>query len=481
MELLAIIIALSIATISSLVLKRRVLIEAVTITASSVALVSSILIALKVSSDGVYKLSSFFTVDALSAIVMIVIGFIGFAATIYSLQYLRQETSKEIIGFTRVKQYFVLLNLFLMAMFLAISASSPIFAWIAIEATTLSTAFLISFYNKPSTIEAAWKYLIINSIGLLFGFFGTILYFTAFESTSEIGLVTWQLLSSNAIYLDPLLAKVAFIFVLIGYGTKVGLVPMHTWKPDTYSKAPAPLGALLSGALLPVAFVMILKFKDITDSVVGADFTQQLLIVFGALSVAVAALILFNAQNYKRLLAYSSIEHAGIMALGFAFGGIAIYAAVLHLIYHSCIKASLFFASGNIMLTYNSAKIYNVRGALSVIPITSAIFILGALAITGTPPFGMFFTKMYILTAGMEHYPVITVIVLFFMAIVFIGFLKHLTAMFFGKTPEGIHARGLSMWLMIPPFFFLIIMIILSFYIPPFLSDLINDVVSQYK
>src|ERR1019366_5500728 len=215
-------------------------------------------------------------------------------------------TEKNIIGVSgvshirsRVREYFILLNLFMAMMFLAITVSSPIFTWIFIEATTLSTAFLISFYNKPSAIEAAWKYLIINSIGILLAFFGTLLYFTSFGFLGENGFVGWQSLAANAVHLDPIIAKIAFVFVLIGYGTKVGLAPMHTWKPDAYSKAPNPIGALLSGALLPVAFMVILKFKRITDSVVGPLFSQHLLIVFGILSIAVAALIMFNAKNYK--------------------------------------------------------------------------------------------------------------------------------------------------------------------------------------
>src|ERR1035437_4712497 len=173
---------------------------------------------------------------------ILIVSFIGFFTIIYSIQYLRKETTKNIIGFTRVKQYFILLNLFLVAMFLSISASNPIFAWISIEATTLSTAFLVSFYNKPSSVEAAWKYLIINSVGLLLGFFGTLLYFTEIHGVG--GAISWHLLLENSSNLNPLIAKIAFIFVLIGYGTKVGFVPMHTWKPDAYSKAPAPLGAL---------------------------------------------------------------------------------------------------------------------------------------------------------------------------------------------------------------------------------------------
>jgi len=480
MEILFIITTLIIVALLNVFIKRRLVIEFFSIIASSLALFESIVVALKVSVSGVYSPFVFFSVDSLGAIVMLIIACIGFATTIYSIRYLQQETAKGIIGFTRVRQYFVLLNIFLAAMFLAVTASNPVFAWISIEATTLSTAFLISFYNKPSAIEAAWKYLIINSIGLLLGFFGTLLYFTSMSSLGENGFVSWQSLMANAAHLDPLIAKIAFIFVLIGYGTKVGLAPMHTWKPDAYSKAPNPIGALLSGALLPVAFIVILKFKNVTDAAIGPQFSQNLLIIFGILSIAVAALIMFNVRNYKRLLAYSSIENAGVMALGFGFGGLGISAAILHLIYHSLVKGIMFFSSGNLLLKYNSAKIKNIKGALGIVPFTSILFIAGFLIVTGVPPFGIFLTKMQILSVGIQVNPIITIIALFFMTLIFIGFLKHIISMFFSQKPEDIEVGEGNIWLIIPPLILLVTIIILSFYIPPFLSRLINDVVSHY-
>jgi len=480
MEILFIITTLIIVALLNVLIKRRSVIELFSIIASSVVLFESIVVALKVSVSGVYSPFVFFSVDSLGAIVMLIIACIGFATTIYSIRYLQQETAKGIIGFTRVRQYFVLLNIFLAAMFLAVTASNPVFAWISIEATTLSTAFLISFYNKPSAIEAAWKYLIINSIGLLLGFFGTLLYFTSMSSLGENGFVSWQSLMANAAHLDPLIAKIAFIFVLIGYGTKVGLAPMHTWKPDAYSKAPNPIGALLSGALLPVAFIVILKFKNVTDAAIGPQFSQNLLIIFGILSIAVAALIMFNVRNYKRLLAYSSIENAGVMALGFGFGGLGISAAILHLIYHSLVKGIMFFSSGNLLLKYNSAKIKNIKGALGIVPFTSILFIAGFLIVTGVPPFGIFLTKMQILSVGIQVNPIITIIALFFMTLIFIGFLKHIISMFFSQKPEDIEVGEGNIWLIIPPLILLVTIIILSFYIPPFLSILINDTVSHY-
>lgn len=480
MEILFIITTLIIVALLNVLIKRRSVIELFSIIASSVVLFESIVVALKVSVSGVYSPFVFFSVDSLGAIVMLIIACIGFATTIYSIRYLRQETAKGIIGFTRVRQYFVLLNIFLAAMFLAVTASNPVFAWISIEATTLSTAFLISFYNKPSAMEAAWKYLIINSIGLLLGFFGTLLYFTSMGALGGDGFVSWQSLIANAAHLDPLIAKIAFIFVLIGYGTKVGLAPMHTWLPDAHSKAPAPISALLSGVLLNVALVVLLRFKIITDAVVEQNFTQNLLIAFGLLSILIASFINFTQKNYKRLLAYHSIENMGIATLGFGFGSLGAFAAILHVIYHALIKAALFLSAGTIFLKYSSTKIAKVRGMLDAIPVTGILFLTGFFVITGTPPFGMFYTKIAIFSAGMTTHPVISIVALFSAVILFISFFHHATSMFLGEKPADIKTGETSVWLIIPPLILLVIVIILSFYIPPFLSRLINDAVAHY-
>ena len=486
-NLLVIFISFAVAALLCIISRNRKIIEWVSIIASFIALIETVIIAMHVAFKGIYAPFPFVSVGSLEAVIMVIIACVGFTATIYSVEYLRQETAKNIIGSTnvstirsRVKEYFILLNLFMAMMFLAITASSPIFAWIFIEATTLSTAFLISFYNKPSAIEGAWKYLIINSIGILLAFFGTLLFLSSPELLSSNGIANWDSLLANASNLDPLLIKIAFIFIFIGYGTKVGFAPMHTWKPDAYSKAPAPIGALFSGALLPVAFAIMLKFKVITDAVASPSFTQNLFIIFGLLSIVIASTIILVSRNYKRLLAYSSIENAGIMAIGFAFGGFGIFAAMLHMIYHSFIKSALFFLSGNFLLKYHSAKIANVRGAINVIPATAVLFLVSFFMIAGAPPFGIFFTKASILFAGIQSYPFIIAIILLFMAILFIGFLKHFTAMIFGKAPVEIIKEKENIWLLIPPVALLTVTLLLSFYLPPFLHILLNNIAVTY-
>ncbi|MFA6475464.1 MAG: proton-conducting transporter membrane subunit [Patescibacteria group bacterium] len=480
MAILIILVALAGAALITVLATDRRLIEGATLLAAVMALVEAVIVSQTVAALGSYDALTFFSVDSLGALLLLIIACISLATVAYSIPYLRTETAKNIISYKQVQHYYLLLNLFMMAMFLAVSSSSPIFTWISIEATTLATAFLISFYNKPTATEAAWKYLIINSIGLLLGFFGTLLYFTSIEANLTSGFISWQGLAIAATHLDPVIARIAFIFVLVGYGTKVGLAPMHTWLPDAHSKAPVPISALLSGVLLNVALMAVLRFKLITDLVIGPDFTGHLFLLFGGVSILFAALIIFTQKNYKRLLAYSSVENMGIILLGFGLGGLGALAAVFHMMYHAFIKSALFLASGTIFLNYSSTKIANVKGVLTAIPITGGLFLAGFFAITGAPPVGIFLTKLSILAIGIKTYPVSTVLVLLLMAVLFIGFLKHTSAMMFGEKPTQLVATKESVWLILPPLALLVIVLYLGFWLPPFLQILINNVAVQY-
>ncbi len=466
--------------LSALTKKGTKLLGLIAVGASLVELISALVAVSAVAKNGSYHFTSYLALDYLGAIVMLIVAVVGFIASWYSVSYFQIEVSKKIIGFRRVREYFVLLHLFLLAMFFAITTTNPILMWVAIEATTLSTAFLISFYNKPSAMEAAWKYLIINSVGLLLGFFGTLLFMYPAVRLGYPGLISWPVLMSSVSGFDPFVAKIAFIFVVIGYGTKVGLFPMHTWLPDAHSKAPVPLSSLLSGVLLNVAFLAILRFKAIADVAIGAYFSRELLIFFGLLSILVAAFIIFIQKNYKRLLAYSSIEHMGIIALGFGFGGAGAFAAMLHMIYHSLAKSILFLSSGNIFLKYSSTKIANVKGALGALPITGILFIIGFLAITGIPPFGIFLTEFSILSAGILSHPIVTIAALTALALVFIGFLKHTAAMMFGEPGQDINKGEFSKGTIMPIIILISILVAISFFIPATLKFLITAATAIY-
>lgn len=452
--------------------KHARLIEASVFVSAAAGLILAILLIPSVLLSGSVQASSFFSLDPLGAFLALIITLVGFFVGIYSIGYLRAEARKKIIGPRRVRQYFLFLELFLFAMLLAVTTINPVVMWIAIEATTLSTAFLISFYNRPTAIEAAWKYLILNSLGLLLSLLGTLMFLALPEI--KTGTLDWDALKSMAASLNPLAVKIAFIFILVGYGTKVGLVPLHTWKPDAYAKAPTPIAALLAGVLLNVAFFAILRFKSVADIAVGADFSSKLLIFFGIISILLAALMIFAQKNYKRLLAYSGIEHAGLLALGFGFGGLGVFAALLHMLYHALVKALLFFAVGNIFLKYSSTKMKNISGVFRALPLTAPLFFGGFIAIAGLPPFGIFTTKLLLLSSGMEQYPWIVGIVLFALAVVFFGFFQHVTAMFFGSLPEGIERGESDIFTQAMPLLLAALIIVLSWSFPEALRTLIE-------
>lgn len=473
-----------IAILVTLLIKKSIgLLKMTAVLASAAELLVILFISTSTLNTGKYDASQYFSVDAFGNILILVLGIISLLVTWYAGSYLTIEIKNKEITVNKANQFFVMLHLFIFSMYFAISTTSPILTWIFIEATTLSTVFLISFYNTASTIEAAWKYLIINSIGLLIGFFGTLLFLSQIIATKYQGLITWQYLLNNSSLYNPFIVKIAFIFVLLGYGTKVGFVPMHTWLPDAHSKAPAPISSLLSGVLLNVAFLAILRFKAITDASVGAAFTKELLIFFGLLSLITASILIFGQRNYKRLLAYSSIEHMGIIALGFGFGGAGSFGALLHMIYHALTKSSLFLSSGNIFLKYGTTKIANIKNALFILPATTVLFIMGFLAITGIPPFGTFVTEFTILGAGMKNYPIVVIAALVSLALVFAGFFKHVSSMTMGeKSIELKLQSGENSKQTVYPIIILIgILCVLSIFLPTELKKLLTDAVKIYE
>lgn len=474
MLLTIIILTPIIAAMLSLMVKRRVwLLEVYASVAALIECGIAFVLAVKVGESGSYVASHYFSNNALDTLFTVVVTIISLIITWYSIGYLRKEKEKNIIGFRRVRQYFVLLNAFIFAMLLALSTTSPTIMWIAIEVTTLITALLITFYNKPSALEAGWKYLIINSVGLLFAFLGTIIFLAAASGTDG-GFIAWSELMTYAGRLHPVVLKIGFVLVFVGYGTKVGLVPMHTWRPDAYSKAPMPIVALLSGALMNVAFLAIIRFKSITDSVIGVDFSSHVLMFFGLLSIIVAGFTIFAQENYKRLLAWSSVEHAGVIALGFGFGGrIGVFAALLHMLYHSLAKSLLFCSAGNFFLKYGSTKLKEISGSLKSIPLSSVLFLIGFLAATGVPPFGIFRSELYVMLAGIGEHPILIGVMTAGLALTFLGFLKQVSAMLFGNTPQHIEAGEASLWTTIPPVLLLVVFIILGFSLPGFVEKLL--------
>lgn len=464
--------------LSLLARRQRKLLELIAVSSSVVTCIAGLGIVNTVVTSHTYNMLPYFSIGAMGALILGITVITGAVAICHSVGYLREEEKKHMIGFTRIKQYYLLLQLFLICMFVSVITTNPIVMWIAIEATTLSTVFLISFFNRKEDIEAAWKYLIINSVGLLLALLGTILFLSQVDSS--VGFVSWSNFVNLKTYSNPQIIKFAFLFILIGYGTKMGLVPMHTWRPDAYNKAPLPIVALLSGALLNVAFFAILQYKVVTDVSVGGWFSQDLFLLFGTLSIVVTAIIMYTQTNFKRLLAYSSSEHAGIMLLGFGFGGIGVYAGILHMVYHALAKPLLFLLSSSIAVKYSSSEIKKVTGLLQVLPKTSILFVLGFLAITGVPPFGMFFTEWYIILAGSHRYPIIVVVFVLSLLLVFAGMFRPLFGMIFGTPPADIKQGEFGVWTVLPVTILVFVLFVISLYIPDQLQTLLREASSVF-
>ncbi|MEM0448403.1 MAG: hydrogenase 4 subunit F [Methanomassiliicoccales archaeon] len=417
--------------------------------------------------------------DSFGAFVLIITAIMILASSLYSIAYLRHEINGGKVAEGRLRYYYSLLHVFIFTLILVCISDNLGLLWIAIEATTLASAFLVGFYNTEGSLEAAWKYIMVCSVGIALALLGTILLYAASvqrlgEST---GSLNWSTIFSMADQLDPTLVKLSFIFVLIGYGTKVGLAPMHTWLPDAYSQAPIPT-AILSGALSNCALYAILRFHMVTSEVIDPSFSGSLLMIFGLLSLAVASVFIILVRDYRRLLAYSSVEHMGIIALAFGFGGtLGIMGGLLHMLNHSLIKSTLFLGAGQVYLRVKTKLIEEVKGLSGLMPYTSVIWATAFLAIIGCPPFGIFISELTILYAGFqvgEFLPI--AFYLFFLAIIFAAVLHHLSGMVMGAPCDsgckGESGRA-SLALMI---ILLAAALLLGTYMPSQLNDILMDI-----
>jgi hydrogenase-4 component F len=393
-------------------------------------------------------------IDALSSLILFIIGTVGLACSLYMRSYMDEQVARGVIASGRLNLFFFLFHMFLLAMVVATVANSLGVQWVAIEATTLATTFLIAFWRRRESLEAGWKYLILCSVGISLALFGVVLMY--YSSLRVLGDVSSALnitqLQQVAAQLDPHILKLAFVFLFVGYGTKVGLVPMHSWLPDAYTEAPAPVAAMLAGVLETVAVYAILRSRGIVDQAVSPEFSGTLLALFGLVSFAIAAFFLLLQHNYKRLLAYSSIEHMGLAMVGFGVGGaLGTFGGLFHLVNHAFAKSLAFFAAGNVHRRYKSVEIDHVRGLMTVLPGSALALMAAGLALAALPPFALFASEIQIITAlgtfglpgdwvqsGTKG-PV--VILLLCSLVAFAGFLYRITGMVWGVAPKEI-AQG---------------------------------------
>jgi hydrogenase-4 component F len=359
-----------------------------------------------------------------------------------------------------------------------VTANNIIMMWVAVEATTLGSAFLVGIYGHRSSLEAAWKYVMICTVGVAFGLYGTVLvYSDAFNVMQVPGsAVLWTEIIKSASALDPTLIKMAFVFVIVGFGTKAGLFPMHAWLPDAHSEAPSPISALLSGVLLNCALLVVFRFAMISNLVLGPSLAQTLFLVFGIVSVGAAAFFMYVQRDIKRLLAYSSMENIGLIVLAFGIGGPAgVFAGLLQAINHSLVKSLMFCTSGNILIKYRSRSLDQVKGMLQAIPATGVLMLVGVLALVGTPPFNIFLSKFFIITAGLGAGRTwLMIVCLLLLMVVFAAFIRVIASAVFGEKPDGM-LRGESNWLTLAPGAILVALILaLGLYLPPQLIGLLN-------
>lgn len=385
--------------------------------------------------------------DALGLLFLSLASLLFLAASVYGLRYLAQEKAglrkdfRPGILFSNAPEarFTACLLFFLAAMSLVCATRHVGLLWVGIEATTLSSAPLIYFHRQRYSLEATWKYLLICSVGIALALLGNILLCVAVQTPEGLEApmrVSELVLAAGAI--DPVWFKAAFIFVLVGYGTKMGLAPMHTWLPDAHSESPSLVSALLSGALLNCAFLGILRVFEVGQAVGLGGFASELLVGFGLLSMAVAAAFILGQGDFKRILAYSSVEHMGVMALGVGLGGAAIYGSLLHALNHSLTKAMLFFLAGNVMAAYRTKSTHDVHGLLRVLPVSGVLWTAGFLAIVGSPPFGLFVSEFTILKAALDTgRPLLAAGYLALLAVAFLGMIQALLRTTQGDPPPA--------------------------------------------
>jgi hydrogenase-4 component F len=409
--------------------------------------------------------------DGLSAFIAAMVAGVGLVAAVGVPSYLAGESAAGRLRPARARAFRPLFHLFVFTMLLAVTTDNVGLMWVAVEGTTLASVFLITLERTRASLEAAYKYLLICSVGIAVAFIGTVLVYYAdvrhFGQAEQA--LYWSTLMAAAPRLPGRLVELAFLFLLIGYGTKAGLVPMHTWLPDAHSEAPAPVSALMSGVLLNVGVYALLRFKAVADAALGTGFASRLLLGFGLASMAVAAASLWAPRNYKRMLAYSSVEHVGLVCVGVAFGGVwGIAGALLHMLTHALAKSALFVLAGRVLQRYGSAELARVRGLRRAMPWTGAGFLAGTLALVGLPPFGLFASEVLILRAGFASgQPWAAGVAVALLVLVFGGVLRAVNRMLHGAPPEDMATAELSAWPLVPVGVNLVLLVLLGLGLPP--------------
>jgi len=412
-----------------------------------------------------------FFVDSLNVFLVALTAFVATTTAIFSRPYMRIERDHGRVSAAGMRLYHSMYQMFSFAMLLVLTTNNLGVMWVAMEAATLTTVLLVALYRTHASLEAAWKYFILCGVGIAQALFGTILVYFAAEKVlgAGAGTLLWTHLDAVKDQLEPTVISIAFVFLLIGYGTKVGLVPLHNWLPDAHAEGPTPVSAVLSGLLLNVALYALVRCKIITDGALERPFASTLLMGFGLASVVVGALFLSRQRDIKRMFAYSSIEHMGLVTFAFGMGGpVASFAGLLHMTMHSLTKSAIFFAVGHAAQKAGTQSMDDIRGLVRVNPTVGWGLMLGTVAILGMPPFGVFASEFLILTTAMAHQPWATPILLLSLGIAFASIFGKVQPMVFGDTTAKRLPHSPAL---IPVFTHLALVLALGLYMPPYLAD----------
>jgi hydrogenase-4 component F len=481
-------VPLAAAALSSRAGKRSAM-EAINLIGSAATFLLALLLGSQVLAGGPVSLwNGFLYADHLSALVILLTASVAVLCAVYAVGYLRDDERGGVLAeegdagaaVSMLRRYYTLTPLLVFSMLLITVANNLGVMWVAIEATTLASVFLVAFYGKVTSLEAAWKYAIIGGVGLSMALFGTILtYYSghALPGSDTLAGLNWSFLAARAAQLDKTTMRLAFILALLGYGTKAGLAPMHTWKPDAYGEAPVPAAAILSTAMLNCALYGLVRFYVLASRCLGPDFPGGLLLLFGMLSMGISVPFVLIQKNYRRLLAYHTIDHAGIMVTALGVGGkLGALALMLHMTFHTVAKSLLFLCAGNISQHFKTDLFRKIGGGvIRVMPLTGTVFLMAMLAIIGMPPFSLFQSEFLIVQAGFArgHY-LPSVLFILFGTGVFAGALLHVGGLVLG-TPatEGATAERRP-WQSAAIVALAAILVVIGFWLPAPLLELIR-------
>ncbi len=443
---------------------------------NGLALLASVWLAIEVLIDGP-KLSSgqLIYIDSYNVYLVVLTAFVGLTTSIFSGPYMAHEREIGRLTARRLRLYYAMYQGFMLAMYLVLTTNNMGIMWVAMEGATLATVLLVSLYRTPESVEAAWKYFILCGVGIAQALFGTVLLYFAAEQKLGVegdGLL-WTVLHEHAHSLDPAIMSLAFVFLLVGYGTKIGLVPLHQWLPDAHSEGPTPMSAILSGLLLNDALYAVVRCKMLVDGSLGTHLAGHLMMGFGLLSFLVAALFLHRQTDIKRLFSYSSIEHMGLMTFAFGVGSPwATFAALFHMTTHSLTKSAIFVTVGHASQLAGTQRMDKIRGLILTQPTIGWGLLIGTVAIAGFPPFGVFASEFLVLVATMDDYPWLTPLLLLGIGLAFAGLFRHIQPMVYGDSPEGQQPIQANL---IPVMIHLAIVLWLGLSIPGFLGNWFNQ------